>query len=143
MTGNAGEVSRVDEELVLGDPNGKDIGDVVVGYSVAVSIPVDETINAADAIDDTGSIVGMTWKGHQMFMLVGEAVERRCAMVLTTVDDVIEPVIELGFEVVDISKGATIEERGFELPETALDSRFCVRVAEDSRGAKFVVSSEG
>lgn len=48
------EVGGVDEELVLGDADGEDLGDVVVGDGVAVAVHGDEAVGAADAVEDAG-----------------------------------------------------------------------------------------
>jgi hypothetical protein len=56
---DAGEIRGVDEELPLRDADGQDVGDVVVRDGVAVALPVDEAVDAADAVDDAGCIVRM------------------------------------------------------------------------------------
>lgn len=58
---NALEVGGVHEELALGDADRQEIGDVVVGNGVAVSLPVYEAVDAAQAIGDAGRVVGVAW----------------------------------------------------------------------------------
>ena len=56
---DAPQVGGVDEQLVLGDAHGQDIGDVLIGDSVAISIEGDEAVDGADAVDDAGGVVGV------------------------------------------------------------------------------------
>jgi hypothetical protein len=42
VAGDAAQVGGVDEELALGNADGDDIGDMLVGYGVFVAIPCDE-----------------------------------------------------------------------------------------------------
>jgi hypothetical protein len=39
---DAREIGGVNEELALGDADGQDVGDVLVGDGVAVAVPLDE-----------------------------------------------------------------------------------------------------
>ena len=59
------EVGRVDEELVLGDADGQDLGDVVVRDGVAVGIDDDEAVDAANAVEDAGRVVWVERQGSQ------------------------------------------------------------------------------
>src|ERR1019366_1391308 len=59
------------------------------------------------------------------------------------VDDTIHPIGELCAEVIAIAKGATVEERPFVLPETALDAGLGVGLTADSGGTDAVVRREG
>ncbi len=43
----------VDEELILSDTNGQDVGHVVIGDGIAIAIPVDEAIDSANTVDVT------------------------------------------------------------------------------------------
>ncbi len=57
MASDAAQIGAVDEQLVLGDAHGQDVGDMVVGHRVAIALPVDEAVDAADSVGDTGGIV--------------------------------------------------------------------------------------
>lgn len=59
VMGRKGEIGAVDEELVLGDAHGQDLGDVVVWDGVLIPVPGDEAVDGADAVDDPGGVVGM------------------------------------------------------------------------------------
>jgi len=59
VTSNALEVGTVDDELALGDAHGEQIGDVVVADGVPVALPIDEAIDAADAVSDLRRVVGV------------------------------------------------------------------------------------
>lgn len=93
---DAAEVGGVDEQLALGDAHGQDVGHVLVGDGVAVSLPVDEAIDAAHAVGDTGGVVGVTRQGDQrVLLLLGEALEAGAPAPPSLVDDGVEPVDEL------------------------------------------------
>lgn len=53
------QVGRIDEELALGHAHRQQIGDVIVRNGVPIALPVDETVDAADAVHDTGGVVGV------------------------------------------------------------------------------------
>lgn len=62
MASDAAQIGAVDEQLVLGDAHGQDVGDMVVGHRVAIALPVDEAVDAADSVGDAGSVVVMRRK---------------------------------------------------------------------------------
>lgn len=72
---DASQIGGIDEELVLGNAQGKNVCDLVVGDSVAVSIPVDEAVDSADAIDDASGVVGMARERDELLLLLGKALE--------------------------------------------------------------------
>jgi hypothetical protein len=87
VSSDATEVSGVHEQLVLGDANRKDVGHVVVGNRVAIALPVDESVDAAEAVDHSSRVVGMAGQGHQLVALFGEPIERCTAMAKSVVCD--------------------------------------------------------
>ena len=101
MASNATQVSCIDEELMLGDSHGNDVGDMVIRHGISVAVPVDEAINTADAVNDASSVVWVTRQRYEMRFLLSEAIERSDAMTRTAVAGVVEPVVELSFEVFD------------------------------------------
>jgi len=119
------QVSRVDEDLVLRDADGQDLGDVIVGYGVAVAVHGDEAVDAADAVEDTGRVVRVGRQGPQQRALLGEHLQLGPAggLVEPGVADGVLPLGELATHVVEVAKAAAVEEAPFELPETTLDPR--------------------
>jgi hypothetical protein len=111
------QVGCVDEELLLRDPHGEDVRHVVVGNGVAIAIPIDEAIDAANAVDDTGGVVGMTRKPDQMLALVGEALEGRALVATAGIDDGVHPDGELRAHVREVPKGSAVEKRSLDFPE--------------------------
>src|SRR5262249_57091860 len=76
VAGDAAEVGGVDEQLALGDAHGQDVGHVLVGDGVAVAFPVDEAVDAANAVGDAGGVVGVARERNELvFLLLGEALE--------------------------------------------------------------------
>lgn len=120
---DATEVGGVDEQLALGDAHGQDVGHVLVGDGVAVAVPVDEAVDAADAVGNAGGVVGVARQRNELvLLLLDEALETCAPAPPSLVDDGVEPSDELEAQVVEVAKGAAIEERALEFPETALDS---------------------
>src|SRR5262249_14783449 len=104
---DATEVGGVDEQLALGGAHGQDVGHVLVGDGVAVAVPVDEAIDAADTVGDTGGVVGVARQRNELvFLLLDEALETCAPAPSSLVDDGVEPFDELEAQVVDIAKGA-------------------------------------
>ncbi|XXT55491.1 hypothetical protein WMF28_23400 [Sorangium sp. So ce590] len=143
VTRDAGEVGAIDEELVLRDADRQEVGDMIVGYRVGVSLPGDEAIDGADAIDHPRRIVGMARQGHEVLALFGEAVEGRLAMTATLIDDGVEPSSELVSQVVEVDEGATVEEGALDLPKSTLDTWLGVGLAAHAARPKLVVCGEG
>jgi len=123
---DAAQVGGIDEEFVLGDADRQEVGDVVVGHSVVVAGPGHEAVDTADAVDDTRGIVRMPWQGDEVRALLGEALEGGALVQTPVVDDVVEPVRELGAHIVEVAKLAAVEERALDLPERALRARLVV-----------------
>ena len=94
------EIGSVDEELALGDAYWQDVGDVIVRDGVTVSLPVDVTVDAAHAIDHARGVVGVTRQGHQMRLLLSEALQRGRSATPSVIDRRREPVGELPVEIV-------------------------------------------
>src|SRR5690606_4581789 len=137
------EICGVDEKLAVGDADRQQVGNVVVGHGVAVTLPVDETVNTAQAVGDARRVVGMARQGHQVSSLLGEALERRRAMPFAHVDDGDQPVGKLTVEVVEVAKLASWKERALVSPEAALDVGPSVGVATQRDGSKLVVRRKG
>src|SRR5271157_408422 len=55
----------------------------------------------------------------------------------------VEPMGELGVEVVEVPKRAPVEERSLEFPKTALDTRLCIGLTAHRLGAKLVIRGKG
>ena len=140
---DAGEVRGVDEELALGDADRQDVGDVVVGHGVGVTLPGDEAIDGADAVDDPRGVVGVSRQGHEVLALAGEAVEGRLSVPAPLVDDGVEPAGKLRSHVLEVAEGAAIEKRALGLPEAPLDAGLGVGIAAHGARSKLVVSGEG
>jgi hypothetical protein len=49
------------------------------------------------------------------------------------VDDGVEPVSELGLDVLEVAEGAAVEEGALDLPEAALDARLVVGLSAAHR----------
>ena len=139
----AGEVGPVDEELGLGDAQREEVGDVVVRDGVAIALPVDVAVDAAEAVGDTGRVVGVGRQRAQVRSFLAEPVERALPVTQARVDDAIHPVGELGAEVVAIAEGASVEERALVLPEAALGARLGIGATSYGSGADAVVCREG
>ena len=127
---DAAQVGGVDEELVLGDAHGQEVGHVLVRHGVAVAVPGDEAVDAAHAVDDPRGVVRVRGHGHERALFVGKQHERAALelLVLPHVADGVLPLYELDTEIVDVAKAATVEEASLEFPETALDARLVIRV---------------
>lgn len=139
---DAREIGGVNEELALGNADGQDVGDVLVGDGVAVALPLDEPVDAGEAVDDACGVVRMGGQRKELVLLFGaEPLERSAAS--TGVDDPVEPGGELGAHVVEVTKRATIEKGTLELPESALDSGLCVGVAPHSAWPEAIMGGEG
>ena len=65
------------------------------GNGVAITLPVDVAIDAAESIGDAGSVVGVGRQGAQMGSFLAKPVERALTVTLAWVDDAIHPVGEL------------------------------------------------
>jgi hypothetical protein len=145
MPSNAGEVGGVDEEFALGHPHRQNLGDVVIGNGVAITLPVDETVDAAHAIGDPRGVVGMARQGDQLVFLLGEAIERagRVDAPPPAIHDAVEPVAELGAQVVQVAERASIEEGTLELPEAPLRPRLGIRIAAHRPRPELVMCGEG
>lgn len=142
---DAGEVGGVDEQLALRDAHGEDVGDVVVGDGVTVALPVDEAVDAAEAIGNARGVVGVAREGQELVLLVGEALEAGAplATARALIDDRVEPLGELAADIVEVVERAGVEERANHLPEAPLDARLGVGQAADGSWTELVVSREG
>lgn len=107
---NAGQVGGVDEELLLGDADGEEIGDVVVGDGVGIPFPSDEAIDGADAVNDARRVVRMARQRHEVLALLVEALEGCLSITTTLVDNGVEPVRELAPHVLKVDEGSAIEK---------------------------------
>jgi len=146
VTRDAAQVGGVDEELVLRDADGQEVGHMLVGHGVAVAVPRDEAVDAAHAVDDARGVVGVRGQGHERGLLIGKQLERAAPqlLVLAHVTDLVLPRAELGAKVVDVAEAAAVEEAPLELPKTALDARLVVRVRRPTGlGPEGVVGREG
>lgn len=109
------EIGGVNEELTLGNADGQDVGDMLVGDGVAVALPLDEPVDAGEAVDDASGVVRMSGEGQELVLIFGaEPLERSAAS--TGVDDPVEPGGKLSPDVIEVTEGATIEEGALELP---------------------------
>ena len=140
------EVGGVDEELVLGDADGEDLGDVVVGHGVAVAVDGDEAVGAADAVEDARRVVGVERQRSQEGALLGEHLElgpMRLPVQAGIAGGAL-PLGELAAEVLHVAEAAAVEEAPLELPKSALDPGFVIWVpgAAGDR-PELVVSGEG
>lgn len=139
------EVGGVDEELVLGDPDREDLGDVVVGDRVAVAVHGDEAVGAADAVEDAGRIVGVERQGTEERALLGEHFELGPAGLLVPASIAGGPLPhgELEAEVLDVAEAPAVEEAALELPETSFHPRLVVGMARPAGyRPELVVSGE-
>ena len=138
---DAMEICGVDEELVLRNAHRQDVCDMVIRNGVTVTIPIDEAIDAANAVDDASGVVRMTRKRNEMLSLVGEALEGGALVPASWVDDFVHPRSELRAHVGDVTERATIEKRALDLPERSFGARLVVRVSTTHRqGSKLVVT---
>ncbi len=140
------EIGGVDEELVLGDADREDLGDVVVGDGVAVAVDGDEAVGAADAIEDAGRVVGVERQGPQERALLGEHLQLGPAglLVRAGVAGGPLPLGELMLQVLDVAETPAVEEASLELPETSFHPRLVVGVAGAAgHRPELVVSGEG
>jgi hypothetical protein len=69
---DAAQVGGVDEELMLRDAHGQEVGHVLVRHGVTVAVPRDEAVDAAHAVDDPRGVVGVRGQGHERALLVGK-----------------------------------------------------------------------
>lgn len=141
---DACEIGGVDEELALGDADGKDVGDVVVRNCIPIPLPIDEAVDAAEAVGDARGVVRVTRERHELVLLVGKALEAGASLATTRalIDDAVEPLGELAAEVVEIVERAGIEERADHFPKAPLDARLCVGLAADGARTELVVRGE-
>jgi len=117
MASDAGEIGGVHEQFGLSDAQGQDVGDVGVGDGIAIAVPIDKAIDAAEAIDDARRVVGVARQGQEVRLLVGEALEGRADLLGSMIGDAVEPVFELGLQIGEVAEGAAVEERGFKFPK--------------------------
>ncbi len=139
---DAAQVGGVDEELVLRDADGQEVGHVLVRHRVAVAVPRDEAVDAAHAVDDPRGVVGVHGQRHERELLVGKQLERAALelLVLAHVTDRVLPMGELSAEVVDVAETAPVEKTALEFPEAALDVRLVIGMRRTARlGPKGVV----
>jgi len=90
---------------------------VVIGDSIVIASPGHEAVDAADAIDDARGVVRMPRQGDEVRALLGEALEGGALVEASMVDDMVEPVRELGAHVLEVAKLAAVEERALDFPE--------------------------
>ena len=102
---------------MLRDANRKNVSDVVIGDSIVIASPGHEAVDAADAIDDARGVVRMPRQGDEVRALLGEALEGGALVEASMVDDMVEPVRELGAHVLEVAKLAAVEERALDFPE--------------------------
>ena len=57
VCGDTLEVGRVDVQLMLGDAQRQDVGDVLVGHGIPVAAVVDEAVDGAGAVDDPRGVI--------------------------------------------------------------------------------------
>ena len=110
MGRHAFEIGSVDEEFPFGDAYRQDVGDVIVRDGVSVSLPVDVAVDAAHAIDHARGVVGVTRQGHQVRLLLSEALQRGRSASPSVVDRRREPVGELPVEVAEVAEFAPLEK---------------------------------
>jgi hypothetical protein len=142
MARDAPEVGRVDEELALGDAHGHDVGHMLVGDGVPVTLPVDEAVDAAHAVGDARRVIRMAREGNEFALLLGEALETGVAVSSSQVDDGVEPRDELDAQVVQVAERTAVEERALELPEASLHAWLCIGVPAHGPGSELVVRCE-
>src|SRR6185437_4276740 len=142
VAGDAPKVGGIDEELALGDADGQDVGHVLVRDRVPVALPIDEAVDAANAVRDASGVVGVAWERDELALLFRETVEAGKPASLPQIDDAVEPLTELDAQVVHVSERAAVEERALELPEAPLDPRLCIGVAAHGAGPELVVRRE-
>jgi hypothetical protein len=118
---------------------------VVVRDSVAIALPVDEAVDAADAVGDARRVVRVARQRHELVLLVGEALEAGASLPPTgaLVDDGVDPFGELAADIVDVVERARVEERPDHFPEAALDARLGVGQAVHRARSELVVGGEG
>lgn len=56
VTGDTFKISRVDEELALGNADRENVCHMVIGHRIPVAVPINEAVDPADPIDDTGGV---------------------------------------------------------------------------------------
>ena len=123
---DAREIRRVDEQLALRDADRQEIRDVLVGHRIAVAIPGDEAIDAADAIHDPRRVVWVARQGREQRLLLGEQLHARplrASLAGPRIGDIFLPIAELHAHVFEIPEGAAVEEAPLELPEASLHPR--------------------
>ena len=70
-----------------------------------VAIPIDESVDPADAIDDACGVVGMPRQGNEMILFQNEAIEGGAFVSDAEVNNFIEPIGKLLAHIIDIPKG--------------------------------------
>lgn len=143
---NESKVSGIDEELVLGDADGQDLGDVVVRDGIAIAVDSHEAVDAADAIEDAGAVVGVEGQGPQKRLLLGKHLQfgEPGLLVRSGIAGGPLPLSELPAQVLDIAEAPAVEEAPFEFPITTLHPRLVVWVARAAgHWPKLIVSGKG
>lgn len=146
MPGDQLEISGIDEDLGLGHTHREDVGDVVVGDGVAVAVDGDEAVDAAHPVDDTGGIVGVGGQRPQVWLLLGESLDRcrRALLAAALVANATDPHRQLGAHVLEIAEATPVEKAPLEFPEAPFRPGLVVRVSSaHCHRRKLVVRGEG
>lgn len=145
MLGNEAEVGGIDEEFLLSDPHREDLGDVVVGHGVAITVPGDEALDVGEGVDDACGVEGMSRERSEERSLLLEELKPGAFELLvgSGVADVDVPVAELSTHVVEIAKAAAVQEALLELPKATFNSRLVVGLSRAAgQRSKLMVGRE-
>src|SRR5437762_11004152 len=113
---------------------------MVVRDGVTIPRPVDESVDAAHAVDDACGVVGVARQRHQMRLLLGEPLEAGPAVTAPWVDNPVEPVDELSAHVVEVAKRTAVEERPLEVPERSFGPRLGIGLTAHRARPKLIMS---
>ena len=140
------QIGGVDEELVLGDSDREDLGNVVVGDRIAIAVDGDEAVDGADPVMDARGVIWMERQRPQERLLLGKHLQLGPAglPVGAGVAGVGLPDRQLAPQVLEVAEAAGIEEAALEFPEAALDAGLVVGVvAPAGQRRKLVVRGVG
>lgn len=107
------EVLGVHEDLVLRDPDGQELGDVLDRQGVPITLPRDEALEIAHPIRHARGVVGVAGPGDQVRLVLGMELDRRPALLpalRALVVDACHPARELRLEVLEVVEVAPVAE---------------------------------